>query len=1020
MKCSISFFLIIYIILSRDIFRCKGEDKAVEPTQGQSGAQGSSSDTEGRANSPSVDGSHNGPLSVNQQTDPKVTAPTVPSTSNTQTGESNFRQEVASASAAAGDRVDASGSGASSIAVQSATPSSQNNINVKSALLKDHKGVKVTGTCNAKVQLFLVPHISITLETKESKIRLGPKYEDSDITKEFQTDNEELDIKKIFEIKIDKLQNRCADGKTFKFIAYLQGEELTLKWKVYDNTTPPNKGSKTDIMNYLIKNLDRPITAIQVHTTKNIQSSFLIESKNYSITNSVPEKCELMAMNCFLSGSLNMENCYSCAVLLENDNIQNNECFNYTSAFIKENIDNIKARAQDDDENPTQMELTQKIDNILKKMYKMDNNNNMQLITLEGLDDTLKGELVQYCKLLKEVDTSGTLESYEMGNETEIFNNLTRLLAKHADETYASLQHKLRNAAICMKNVNDWIKNKRGLSLPQFEYHNLENNSNNLQNYENSTQNVESKNVNSVKQNEGYDGVIDFSDYNGTNMNSSQLTDTMYCNKEYCDRWKDNDSCFSKIEAAEQGNCAISWLFASKLHLETIRCMNRYDHVKSSALYIANCSKRNPKDKCISGSNPFEYLSVIEENGFLPLEHNHPYSYKEVANDCPKSENHWTNLWAGAKLVDSKDEPNSLGAKGYTAYESDKFRGNIDTFIKKIKHEVMHKGSVIAYVKAENAMDYDLNGKKVLSLCGDKNADHAINIIGWGNYTNDEGKKKSYWIIRNSWGKYWGDEGNFRVDMHGPEQCEHNFIHSAVIFNIHMPIAQVPTKKGAEIYNYYLKTSPDFYSNLYYNNFTPEEESVPLKRNDLSQNSLVYGQDEPAPALPTGSASGERASPGVGGVQGDVSSTLPKSTEQNGPQPGNAAAAGQIQSTHQESQPGQRTPVETSVDPKQSVLPGSQTVAAKNAPAATAKTGVLHVLKHIKNGQIKMGLVKYEDNAIIIDNHACSRSYAMDVNNLDECIKFCSEEWDNCKDEPSPGYCLTKRQSTNKCFFCYV
>ncbi|SBT70617.1 serine-repeat antigen, putative [Plasmodium malariae] len=838
----------------------------------------------------------------------------------------------------------------------------ENSDKVKSAFLKNETGVKLNGVCGAEVGIFLVPHIYIYLQTKDTNIQLQSEL-----------------------IPIDK-------------------------------TIILDKDNIVDVRKFRIPTLDVPISSIQVHTWIGSNRSYILESKNYAIKKGIPEKCETIATNCFLSGFTDIEKCYKCTLRVRGEQ-HSDVCYKFISKVedTQKDADILTAGSSEDSD---EYKLKESIDNILNLIYKTDVNNNKELIKLEELDNTLKMELINYCNLLKQVDMSGTLENHELANDIETYNNLTKLLIKHDNEKKTSLHDKLKNPAICMKNVDEWIKNRRGLVLPQMTYKNVAdiNNVHLNQNEELQDSNNTSRNI----YKEGNNEIIDLTDNKNKNVDASHFTDSMFCNDEYCDRLKDKNSCVSKIEVQDQGNCAISWIFASKLHLESIKCMKGYEHGSISALYVANCANKEAMDKYHVGSNPLEFLKIIDDKKFLPLEYNLPYAYAKVGNDCPNPQKHWTNLWTGAKLVDSKNEPNSLGAKGYTAYESDKFRGNMDTFIKKIKHEVMHKGSVIAYVKVENVMGYDLNGKKVLSVCGDKNADHAVNIIGWGNYTNDEGKKKSYWIVRNSWGKYWGDEGNFRVDMHGPEQCEHNFIHSAVIFNIHMPIAQVPTKKGAEIYNYYLKTSPDFYSNLYYNNFTPEEESAPLKRNDLSQNSLVYGQEEPAPALPTGSASGERASPGVGGVQGDVSSTLPKSTEQNGPQPGNAAAAGQIQSTHQESQPGQRTPVETSVDPKQSVLPGSQTVAAKNAPDATAKTGVLHVLKHIKNGQIKMGLVKYEDNATIIDNHACSRSYAMDVNNLDECIKFCSEEWYNCKDEPSPGYCLTKRQSTNKCFFCYV
>ncbi|MBZ2160292.1 hypothetical protein K1I93_09580, partial [Streptococcus australis] len=162
--------------------------------------------------------------------------------------------------------------------------------------------------------------------------------------------------------------------------------------------------------------------------------------------------------------------------------------------------------------------------------------------------------------------------------------------------------------------------------------------------------------------------------------------------------------------------------------------------------------------------------------------------------------------------------------------------------VKLIKDEIMNKGSVIAYVKADKIMAYEFNGKKVQNLCGDKTPDHAVNIIGYGNYINDEHQKKSYWIVRNSWGKHWGDKGHFKVDMYGPSTCEDNFIHTVVVFNINMPKSKKsPVKITFPLYNYYLKYSPDFYHNLYYKNFDSQKGKADQAEN---KKSYLYGQEE--------------------------------------------------------------------------------------------------------------------------------------------------------------------------------
>ncbi|SBT58756.1 serine-repeat antigen [Plasmodium ovale wallikeri] len=110
------------------------------------------------------------------------------------------------------------------------------------------------------------------------------------------------------------------------------------------------------------------------------------------------------------------------------------------------------------------------------------------------------------------------------------------------------------------------------------------------------------------------------------------------------------------------------------MHLETIKCMKGYDHVASSALYVANCSEKDAKEKCTVGSNPLEFLHIVDGKQFLPAEANLQYSYAKVSDDCPKPKSNWVNLWTGIKLLDYVPTPNSVGTKGYTAYESAKFK----------------------------------------------------------------------------------------------------------------------------------------------------------------------------------------------------------------------------------------------------------------------------------------------------------------------------------------------------------
>ncbi|SOV20344.1 serine repeat antigen 2 [Plasmodium sp. gorilla clade G2] len=967
-------------------------------------------------------------------------------------------------------------------------------IPVKSYFLKHYKGVKVTGSCGVQFQLVIVPHLFINVETKTNNIQLEPQ---------FMKLSERIDFEK------DKanLKNKCEDNKnkSFKFILYLQDDMITIKWKVDEEktatttTTPPGKVDlNVDVKRYKLPKLDQPVTSIQIHSLAKDGEKYLMESKDYDLGDKIPEKCEAIANDCFLSGNVDIEKCFQCTLLV-NKADKNDECLKYVSKNIKDRFEEIATKGEDD-EDSDEYEFIASANYILKNMYKKnDTNEKKELLDFKEVDNDLKVELLNYCNLLKDNDVNGILTNEELGNEQDIFNNLSKLLEEHKEENDNVLYHKMKNEALCLKNVNDWMKNKTGLVLPQLKY---------------SLNNVNENNENYIKENvfeEDENGIVDLTKFTvDTNYSSYNHADSLYCNQDYCNRLKDHNNCVSKINVEDQKNCALSWAFASKYHLETIKCMKGYEPVNTSALYVANCGKNENKNVCTEGSNPLVFLQTVEEKGFLPTESNYPYDESKVGDACPEVQNEWDNAFENTKVLDYNNEPFSLGTKGYTAYESEHFKDNMDTFVKLIKDEIKNKGSVIAYVKAENVLGYELNGKKVQNLCGDKTPDHAVNIVGYGNYINDEDEKKSYWIVRNSWGKYWGDDGYFKVDMYGPSNCENNFIHSVVVFNVDVPVNEYFDKKENDKFKYYLKNSPDFYHNIYYKNYNLEKHVSPMNtwgkglHNKLNNHNLVFGQEsavtveegqlgtdsarslrgEASESLETAKGQGSSTS-GAGGssesshvdtVVNSVVSTdgsLSRSTgeDQNGNADGrlNGSEGGRPNESAGENSSGQSVTQEKSqvgdvslpassqeginTSPSPNVdknTPGSlpnPTAAhsqppveqndnerGTNAPGSTQTTPVVptqtadnskkaqifHVLKHIKDSKIKMGLVKYENSDNIGADHVCSRTTAVNPEKQEECVKFCDDNWDNCKNKPSPGYCLTQLKKTNECFFCYV
>nr|BAR42409.1 putative papain-like cysteine prorease [Plasmodium vivax]BAR42422.1 putative papain-like cysteine prorease [Plasmodium vivax] len=881
---------------------------------------------------------------------------------------------------------------------------------LQSSLLKNFTGVKVTGPCDTEVGLYLIPYIYISVNAQTDTIELSTRFPNSDnMLVEFKKEGETL-------------TNVCGGSseKTFKFIMHLEDSILTLKWIVNPQSTTANK-NKADVRKYKVPELERPITSIQVHSVLIQEDTVIYKSKDYSVKTDIPEKCEQVASACFLSGNTDIESCYTCNLLIHNEDTSD-KCFDYVSSEFKNQFQDIKVKGQDDEES-SEYKLAQTIDAVLSGIYKKDQNGKKELLTWGEVDPNVKEQISSYCHLLKDVDASGSLEVHQMGSEMDIFNNLITLLQKHSEEQKATLEWKLQNPALCLKDANNWVVNKKGLLLPL------------LQNGGSAINFGESNHVEDVKKDnlstyqEGPDGVIDLSVvHQNAHASSTPFTNHMFCNSDYCDRAKDTSSCMAKIEVQDQGDCSTSWLFASKVHLEAIKCMKGHDHVGASALYVANCSNKEAKDKCHSPSNPLEFLNTLEETKFLPAESDLPYSYKAVNNVCPEPKSHWKNLWSNVKLLDPTNEPNAVSSKGYTAYQSDHFKGNLDAFIKLVKSQVMSKGSVIAYVKADDQMGYDLNGKKILSLCGSETPDLAVNIVGYGNYITAEGQKKSYWLLQNSWGKHWGDKGTFKVDMHGPAHCQHNFIHTAVVFNLDVPLSQSPAK-DTELYSYHLKSSPDFYKNLYYNAVGAEKGSA------LSQ--AVHGQEDPQAGgtLPGATAEGGekdgQASPGQQPQQdaSSVGGQNPQESRQEVEE--KQVVDGQPQPVTVEGHPPSQ-PLQPTSQSQQSTQPGvegaASTPPAQGTPGQANSNGgaenanisqIIHVLKHIKKTKMVTRIVTYEGEYDLGD-HSCSRTQASSLEKLDDCIKFCNDNLSMCERTVSPGYCLTKLRKANDCIFCFV
>lgn len=102
------------------------------------------------------------------------------------------------------------------------------SMQVESALLKNYKGIKVTGPCGSYFRVYLVPHILIYALTKNSIIQIESLFDD----------NTRIDFE-----YADNMVNKCEEGKNFKLILYLKDNILTLKWNVLPSLSADDSGN---------------------------------------------------------------------------------------------------------------------------------------------------------------------------------------------------------------------------------------------------------------------------------------------------------------------------------------------------------------------------------------------------------------------------------------------------------------------------------------------------------------------------------------------------------------------------------------------------------------------------------------------------------------------------------------------------------------------------------------------------------------------------------------------------------
>ena len=201
------------------------------------------------------------------------------------------------------------------------------------------------------------------------------------------------------------------------------------------------------------------------------------------------------------------------------------------------------------------------------------------------------------------------------------------------------------------------------------------------------------------------------------------------------------------------------------------------DDINLSIQYILNCGTEMA-GSCHGGYHTATY-EFIQKTGFVPYDTCMPYvacSHEATDGICPHIDTTChaqttcktcdTFAGMGGKCVEIDIFPNATVAEYGMIPTStgDDFYNVITT----IKSEILLRGPVAATINAEPIVEYQ--GGVYTDTTQSQSTNHIVSIVGWGQFTDsdtskDDGdKKRTYWIIRNSWGQYWGEMGYIRVE----------------------------------------------------------------------------------------------------------------------------------------------------------------------------------------------------------------------------------------------------------------